>query len=102
VEGDPEWLEHRDIRVTQGVGHRDEAVGGPGHELTQRAIRDSVPRKAKGKAEVGMPGTTLLTLLAGHRRIDRHTQTGARPRLDHAGRLVAQDDRPGESDIADT
>jgi len=97
VEGNPERFEHRDVGIPQAVGHGDKAPGGPRHELAQRAVRRAVTRKAMGEAKVGVPGSALFANLARNGWIDRHALATARPRLDHAGRLVAQNDRAGET-----
>ena len=100
VQCDAERLEQRRLGVGERVGQAMGEAFRPRQSRAQSTV-DRVPGKPAGDAEVLVAGDARRAAAARDRGVERNPLTRPRSRLDHADELVAEDERPGQNDIAD-
>jgi hypothetical protein len=97
VDRDAERLEHGAVLGAEALGQGDDAVGGPGHPLAQRAVVRAVAGEADRRAEVGVALEAGQAAPAVDGRVDRGEAAVRRA----ARELVAGHERPRDPRAAD-
>ena len=100
VQRDPERLEHRRVRVAQGVGHRMQQDSRPGDDLAQTAVVGAVPREPDRGAQVAVALQALLAPPARERGIHRDPPPVVGPALDDPGELVPEHQGTRQAGVA--
>ncbi len=101
VDPHAERLQHCARGVVDRVRQRHGVSRGPGQQLAQRPVGHGVAQEPHPWAQVAAPGRARLARAAGDLRVEGNPLACPRSVDDHARRLVAEDQRPGEDGVAD-